>query len=220
MRAGASSGPPPPHGASLARNIAELVRRLGASDPAALDRLRSIVGDRRAWIGLADEAVEVAFDPESGLVVTALTGPVVLAAFEPAPADRWAVGPVDGVAGRAVDGVGATSHQVVVDLMNGRREVTDAIIDGDIEVRGSADAVLALFAAVDILIDAAARIPSLRELAARYLAEHDRPAGSAVERGSTDPGPVPLRPRTAWPPNLIDAAEDALLAEHGLHNGG
>ncbi len=177
---------------SLLAYISELVSRLGAGDPAAADRLREVVGDRRARIGLDDVTVLVAFDRAGGLRIVEVTDP-------------------DGPAGAAVDGTGSTTHPVVLDLLAGRREVADAVLDGDIEIRGHADAVAALFSAVDILLEAAARLPALRELADEYVAAHRRaPSPSDL--------PPPSTTRRGWPPDLHDAVEEALLYRWGLRH--
>ena len=182
------SGAPDAAAQSLAWYVRELVARLGEGDPAALDRLRTIVGHRRARIGLERETIEVRFDDLGRLVVREV---------EPSPA---------GELGPGLDGEGLISHHVVLDLLAGAREVTDAILDGDIEVQGPDAAVAAMLAAVDILIDVATRVPALRELAEDYVAAHAahrRPPGMRARR-------------TAWPPHFVDPREDQLLAGLGL----
>jgi hypothetical protein len=179
-------------GRTLASYVRELVARLGEGDPAALHRLRTIVGPRRARIGLERETIEVRFDDVGRLVVR-----------EVEPVAAGALGP-------DLDGEGHTAHQVVLDLLAGTREVTDAILDGDIEVQGDDASVAALLAAVDILIDVATRVPALRELAEDYVAAH------AAHRAP----PGTRARRTAWPPRIVDPLEDQLLAELGLRPDG
>jgi hypothetical protein len=175
----------------LAWYVAELIARLGEGDPSALDRVRTLVGTRRARIGLERDVVETWFDPHGVLVVDDVT-------------DRPVSEP-----DRGVDGEGSTRDAVVVALLGGRLEVTDAILDGDLEVRGSVDAVAAMFAAVDILIDCGTRLPRLRELSEWYLREHSDPAPTRSLR---------RRRATAWPPQLVDSDEDELLERLGLHS--
>ena len=169
--------------------ITELVGRLGAGDPSARERLVAVVGRRRARIGLEHEVVEVWFDEDDGLVVEDV-------------ASRQTEDP-----NRSVDGEGHTRHEVVLALLAGQLEVTDAILDGDIEARGSDDAVAAMFAAIDILIDCATRIPALRVLAEQYSAEHSAtPVLAAAGRRRTK----------FWPPALVDPLEDDMLHRLGL----
>jgi hypothetical protein len=175
----------------LAWYVAELIARLGEGDPLALDRVRNLVGTQRARIGLEREVVETWFDRQGVLVVNDVTDRPVLAPD------------------RAVDGEGHTRDEVVVALLAGHREVTDAILDGDLEVRGSVEAVAAMFAAVDILIDCATRLPRLRELSEWYVREHSDPAPTTSLR---------RRRATAWPPQLVDSDEDELLERLGLHS--
>lgn len=182
---------------TLAGYISELVHRLGAGDPAAADRLRAVAGDRRARIGLGDEAVLVAFGRTGELRIVPVTDP-------------------DVPDGTAVDGTGSTTHPVVLDLLAGRREVADAVLDGDIEIRGHTDAVAALFTVVDILLEAAARLPALRELADQYVAAHRNVSSPP---GFSEPSPPSTTRRHGWPPDLHDAAEEALLHRWGLRHG-
>ncbi len=173
---------------ALAWYVAELIARLGAGDPPALDRLRTIVGSRRARIGLEREVVETWFDEDGSWWSTTST--------------------VDGRGARStVDGEGHTLDEVVLALLAGDLEVTDAILDGDIEVRGSVEAVAAMFAAVDILIDCATRVPGVRELSEHYA------VGAPLACGH---GRL-AAPATAWPPQLVDPAEDEMLERLGLH---
>jgi hypothetical protein len=102
---------------------------------------------------------------------------------------------------------------VVVAILDAGLEVTDALVDGDIDLRGSTEAVSLMIMAIDILVDAATRVPALRSLADRYRAEHEPAvaAGSRFDRG--------LRPRTRWPPSFVDADEDEMLRQLGLDIG-
>ena len=176
------------HG-ELAWYISELIDRLGAGDPSARERLLAVVGSRRARIGLEQDVVEIWIDDDGALVVEALSS-----------------GRTDET-DYSVDGQGHTRHHVVLALLAGSLEVTDAILDGDIEARGSLDSVAAMFAAIDILIDCATRIPALRELAEQYSSEH-----SALR----EPRSAGRRRTQFWPPVVVDSLEEDLLHELGL----
>jgi hypothetical protein len=118
-----------------------------------LERMRLIVGDRRACIKLDDEAVEVAFDQE-GLKIQPLTGNTELS------------------------GEGTTDTTTVLKLLNGYLEVSDAILSGRLRIFGEAEDIIRMFMAIEILLDAAPRTPALQSLAARFLNErcsHRRP---------------------------------------------
>ncbi|MFC7530837.1 hypothetical protein [Actinoplanes sp. GCM10030250] len=149
----------------LAWYVRELVSRLGDGDPAALARLRTIVGVRRARVGLEGETVTVRFEPGGEFVAGAGDG-------------------------EQVEGTGWTRHAVVLAVLAGALDATDAVVDGMIEVRGSAEAVNAMFLAVEILIDAATRIPALRELSEQYVGEYSAYRAHAVnqrnDRSDTD----------------------------------
>jgi hypothetical protein len=177
------SEPQPDAALSLAGYVEALVAALGDADPEALARLRRVVGQRRARIVLDDSAIDVAFE-----------------------ADRLVVSPAS--AGR-VHGEGVTDRETVLDLLDGHLEVTDAILDGRLRVRGATDATVRMFTAIEILLDASPRAPALQALAAHFRrhplsAPRSEPVAAA-----------PVR-RTAWYPDERPAGEDALLARHDL----
>lgn len=126
-------------------------------------RLRQVVGQRRARIGLDDDVVEVW-----------LRG----AKFE--------VGPVQHAV--PVDGTGSTSSRVVVDLLEGRTEVAAAFHDGSIEATGHRQSVTRIFHAVEILLDASSRVPEMRRLADEFRSQHGSSAVSAASHGAPDDG--------------------------------
>jgi len=166
--------------------IAGSIAALGAADPAALARMRHVVGRRRARIALDAETVDVTFVGE---------------ALSVRPA-----------AGGRVHGEGSTDLATVLDLLDGHLEVTDAILDGRLAVRGATDALARMFTAIEILLDASPRVPSLQALAAHFR-RHGRPAAGDQAASGT-----PAR-RTAWYPEERAAGEDALLAQHDLLPG-
>jgi hypothetical protein len=170
---------------TLGEYIRALVAFVDVAEPLAGARLRAWVGRRRARISLDDEAVEVMFDPAGRLHVYA---------------------PSSG----AVDGAGVTSRSTVMDLLAGRLEATDAILDGLIDVEGEPAAVIAILAAIEILIDVSTRNPGLRALADAFVQETE-PAG-----GRAAAGPAPVGRRTPWLPAALDPLEVQLLADLGI----
>ena len=180
-----STEPPPSPGAgrTLGGYISALIETLGRADPAALARMRLVVGGRRARIRLDEEEVEVRFVAGT-LVVEPASGPA------------------------AVDGAGGTDRATVLDLMDGNLEVSDAISSGRLDVVADVDAVAAMFAAIEILIDASSRSPELQALAREYR------EGSARE-----PPRGPVRDRaggTARPAERVAARERVLLTRLDL----
>jgi hypothetical protein len=131
---------------TLAEYIAALIDLLGEASPAALARLKLIVGDRRARISLDDERVEVVFEQGRLLVLP--------------PADD-----------SNLSGEGATNTATVLALLNGELEVADAILSGRLRVAADAANVSRMFSAIEILLDAAPRTPALQELAFRFQRE-------------------------------------------------
>lgn len=144
---------------SLADYISELIRFLGEAHPAALLRMRNVVGARRARIILDRESVDVSFDGGSFNVT-------------PAGADN------------VVDGVGETDSDTVLDLLNGYLEVTEAILTGRMLIQGDTDDISRIFIAIEILLGASPRTPALQALAQSF--EQDRQGRS--RRGRPDQG--------------------------------
>lgn len=130
----------------LGEYVSELIEVLGRAQPAAMSRLRQIVGSRRSRIMLDEEAVDIWLEPE-GLRVQ--------------PADPFS----------RVDGIGATDSSTVLALLDGVVEVSDAILDGTLRVTGEARDISRMFMAIDILLDASTRVPELERLADRFRAE-------------------------------------------------
>ena len=166
---------------TLGQYIAALIAALAAAQPAALIRMRQVVGDRRAHIALDDETVVVFFAPD-GLRVE--------------PSDSQA----------AVAGEGATDSATVLDLLDGRLEVTAAILDGRLRVVGSAAEIVRMFQAIEILLDASTRTPLLQALADRFRRERQTARRSAASGGQS----------YTWYPFASDESERALLAQLDL----
>jgi hypothetical protein len=121
-----------------------------------------VLGELRGRIVLDGEAADLAFDGDA----------IVVRAADPdAPVD--VVGEADGAA--------------VLELIDGWLPVEQAILDGRVRVRGSLPGVDRIFAAVEILLDAAPRAPALQELAREFRADPSRPGrGPAPLGGGAD----------------------------------
>ena len=131
---------------TLAQYLELLLGRLGEADPAGVARIREIVGPRRARITLDEESVDISFE-----------------------GDRFVVQPP---AAAIVSGSGATTRTVVLDLLDGFREVTAAILDGDLELTGTVEDVSAIGQAIDVLIEAAVHVPQVVAELDRWHAVH------------------------------------------------
>jgi hypothetical protein len=143
------------------RTLGEYIRAsigvLGTEHPAALARMRAVVGGRQARIVLDDEAVEVSFLH-----------------------DRLEVKPAGGGDDRegANANLGVTDSSTVLDLLDGYLEVTDAILDGRLRISGAPEDVVRMLVAIEILLDASPRTPALQALAVRLRSQRrkGRPA--------------------------------------------
>ncbi|MGH7528039.1 MAG: hypothetical protein ACREMX_15200 [Gemmatimonadales bacterium] len=165
--------PPRPAGCrTLAEYISELINRLGEGEPALLRRLRDVVGDRRARITLDDETVVVRF--EAGRLVVLADAPEV-----------------------PVAGDGACDRTTTLRLLDGYREVTEAVLEGDLRASGDIESLTRIFQAIEILLDGAARNPELQALARDYRADPCRPPpqpalpGAGSARVVIDPDCLP-----------------------------
>jgi hypothetical protein len=132
-----ADGPP-----RLADWIHALVANL-AGEPAAVERLQEIVGDRRARITLDDDSA----------VVAMVGGSVVVL-----PDDA------------SVIGSGATTSATVLDLLDGRLDAIEAVSEGHVAVKGPVDDLTAMLLAIELLLDVATRVPAMRSLAAAFRA--------------------------------------------------
>ena len=132
---------------SLGVWIALLVGALDQDPHEGGRRLRQVVAGRRARITLDDEAVLLSMEDQR----------LVVAPDEP---------------GASVEGSGSTSADVVLALLSGDLEVVAAIERGLIEVVGSPEAVTRMFHAVELILDGAARVPEVRDLAATFILEN------------------------------------------------
>jgi SCP-2 sterol transfer family len=137
----------------------ELIGRLDAAEPEAGERMRGVVGRRRAQISLDDETVDVDFD-----------------------GDELRVEPPSG----RVDGEGTTDRHTVLDILDGYIEVTDAILDGRLTIVGETEDVSRMFIAVEILLDGSTRIPPLQDLARDFREDPCREPRRPPKRRSSD----------------------------------
>lgn len=178
-----STDPPPPPRRGLGEYITELVRRLAAAEPRAFRELRATVGVRRARITLDDETVTVGFDGDRLLIDDATTG--------------------------AVEGEGGTDGHCVADLLDGYVEVSQAVLDDRLRVRGGAEDVTVMFAAIEIILEVSARSPALQSLRRDLAADPAR-----TPRPPRFPGDVGAR--THWKPGAVTDEEARLLARLDL----
>jgi hypothetical protein len=163
---------------SLAEYVAALIERLGDEDPALLVRLGEVVGARHARITLDQETVDVHFQ-DGGVVVTEAT------------CDE-------------VDGEGSTDRQTTLDLLDGRLEVTDAILEGRLRATGEVESVVRIFQAIEILLDGSTRNPGLQRLALNYGVDPCRP-------GRPPGSPLTAERRVVVDPDHIPPGEAELL---------
>lgn len=161
---------------TLADYIRALVAAVDEHDPYAGARLRVAAAGRRARISLDDETVVVWFDG-AALVVSA---------------DDHTVG---------VDGEGRSDSWTVADLLDGRVEATEALLNGRVQATGEPEAVAAMLHIIEILLDIAVREPGM-QLLARGLV------------GSLGPRRGVRAPVTAWYPH--DVTEEELRVLHDL----
>lgn len=136
---------------TLAEWIALLVAALDA-DPVTAGRLRLVAAGGAAVIGLDEERVYVTFAPDGGLVV------------RPARADD------------VVHGRGTATRTVVRDLLAARLDLHDAVTSGLVVVHGPARRATDLLHIIELLLDASARLPTLRNHAAEVVSEAEEPA--------------------------------------------
>ncbi len=155
---------------TLAEYVTGLVDGLGAGAPDSLARMREVVGSRRARVVLGPEAVDVGFEESGGISV--------------APA----------APGTTVDGEGSTDRRTVLEILDGYLEVTDAILEGHLDARGSVEDVARMFVAIEIFLDAATRVPALQSLARDYRSD------PCLEAAGPPPRPAPARVSLAGVP--------------------
>ena len=61
--------------------------------------------------------------------------------------------------------------RAVLDLLDGYLEVTDAILSGRLRAWGAVQDIVRMFSAIEIILDASSRVPTLQALAERFKRE-------------------------------------------------
>ena len=132
--------------------IEALFDALEAAEPQRAAAIRALAGKTRAFIALDKD---VAF--RSDILTVRRTGRI----------------------GRTM---GRTCSETVADILAGYAEVSQAIADGRIEIRGTAADVISMASIIEILVDASTRIPAMQALSADFLAERGITARSGAAR--------------------------------------
>jgi hypothetical protein len=131
---------------SLGQYIGALIAALRQCDPDAYRRMCQVVGERTARIQLDAECVYIRM--------------------------RNATLTVDSAAPRVPpDGEGETDTPTVRALLGGDLEVSEAILNGSLTVRGDIADVSRMFQAIEILLDASPRCPQLQHLSQQFTTE-------------------------------------------------
>jgi hypothetical protein len=149
---------------TLAWWIDRLVDALEKEPTTAL-RIRQVVGHQRARVQLDEEAVVVEFDTAGQLLVRT---------------DDTSI---------QVDGDGFATRDEVCAILKAKSEAGEAVLSGRVAVRGPTNSVGAMLHAIEILLDGAARIPLLRQLAEEFIAETPTPKTPSApghQRGPTE----------------------------------
>jgi hypothetical protein len=168
---------------SLAEYIERLFSGLQAADPSAARRIRQVVGKQRARISIDAETVDVFFERGRLRVVTE--------------------------AGEPVDGIGRTTRDATLDLIDGYLEVTTALLDGRLELTGSLDAITRMGVVLETLIDGATRAPGLQRLGRDFREDPCRPPRPPRSFGA-------LQRETPFYGDPTPAREQRLLADLDL----
>jgi hypothetical protein len=162
--------------ASLWDWIEALVEALEDDPWGAAERLRDLVQGYTARIVLDDEAVLVTM-PGRRL-------------------DR--LPPSSAV---SLDGSGSTTSAVVVAILERGLELTDAVERGLIQAQGSTEAVLRMFHAIELILDASSRVPVLRLLADEFCRTASEEAEGVLQQAAS-----------------LGSGEEALLGRLGVAN--
>jgi hypothetical protein len=155
-------------GTPLRSWIQALVDALDEDEWGAAARLRAVVAGYSARIVLDDETVLVSM-PDGEL--------------------EWHAAD----ASMPVDGEGGATSGVVLAILEGTLEVTDAVERGLVQAAGSPEAVVRMFHAIELILDASARVPALRRLADDFRREADRSRTRGLAERPRPPGAGELR---------------------------
>jgi hypothetical protein len=169
-------------------NLGEYVTALVASvrqcDSGAYARMCQIVGHRVARIQLDAESIYIRMETNDLIVETS--------------ADN----------GRPVDGLGITDFSTVLALLSGDLEASEAIMNGSLAIYGDLDQVNRMFLAIEILLDAVPRCPSMLKLSQLFIEQfqpHHAAAAAAL-----------VFPRASWYPFAANPGEFEFLSQYGL----
>jgi hypothetical protein len=155
----APSGPDNPGSANQGRTtgfgdyVAQLIRVLASGAPGSLQRLRAAVGTQKSCLRLGDELILAYFDDLAEGATFHVEPLTQLPAGLP-----W----------------GGTDSLTVLALLHGEIELRDAVLAGYLDAQGRVEQVTAIMVAIEILIDAATRVPALSALARSFRNAHGR----------------------------------------------
>jgi hypothetical protein len=125
----------------LAAYLQLLVDRLHRWEPDRASAIHRLVAGRRARIVLDNEAAVIYFTGQRFVARKASVSPNMKAPY------------------------GLTDRPTVVAILAGFLELSEAIADGRLDLRGTTNDVIDMCAAIEVLIDASTRIPELQALA-------------------------------------------------------
>jgi hypothetical protein len=168
---------------TLREYIIALLVALRHCDPDAYDRLCHVVGPRSARIQLDKESAIVRMNQQELQV------------------ER------DSNDGETVSGEGRTTSATVLALLDGSLEVSEAILNDAIEIKGELEQINRMFQAIEIILDASPRCPELQQLS-RAFVEGRR--ASSVGGNSMSFG------YANWYPFAVLPEERKLLARYDL----
>jgi putative sterol carrier protein len=167
---------------TLAEYVEALIEALRNDDPGGLSRMRELVGARAARIELDEEAIEVVFIQGALRIASKLDF--------------------------AVDGTGSTDSATVLEILDGELEVSAAVLDGKLRLFGEAENIARMCSAIEILLNASVRSPTLQSLASRFRRERE-----------TDGAKVDARYPIRWYPFASTETELHLLSRLDLLPG-
>jgi len=166
---------------SFGEYVLAIVEALEVGEPTSLQRMRAVVGSQHAVLRLDKERIELWFEPTTEEL-----------SVLPLPSRKRRSGKAARVPDTASTGTdvvsdlphGGTDSATVLSLMRGQLEFSEAIVAGLIDAHGSVEQVTAISVAIEIVIDAATRVPAIVALARHF---HER-------RASNTPSFDPLLP--------------------------
>lgn len=154
--------------------VAETIDELFLGDQTAFAHLRRVMGRRTVRIMVGDESVDVHFRGELASVVRSGRGKAT--------------------------NLGLTSWSTVIDILAGRLDTFDAILEDRIRVFGSPSGVEMMLVAIEIVLQASTYLPRLLDLGNRVGKHH---ASDIAQRAVVQ--------RIGWYPFEIGDEEHAAL---------